>query len=138
MSRVCKANGRIGLANWTPESMVGELFKTIGKYLPPAAGVKSPALWGTEERLRELFASRIDSISIERKNFVFRYHNPAHWLEVFRTFYGPMNKAFAALDAEKQQELSADLVALAERFNRATDGTLVAPSEYLEVVIQCK
>jgi SAM-dependent methyltransferase len=138
MVRACKPGGRIGLANWTPGSFVGEIFKTLGKYLPPAAGVKSPALWGTEARLRELFGDRIDSIEIERKEFVFRYHSAGHWLEVFRTFYGPMHKAFGALDAALQESLAADLVALAERFNRAADGTLVAPSEYLEVVIKCK
>jgi SAM-dependent methyltransferase len=136
MARVCKPGGRIGLANWTPASFVGELFKLMGKYLTPAAGVKSPALWGTEARLRELFGERLDSMVIERKHFVFRYHSAAHWLEVFRTFYGPMHKAFGALDAGKQESLAADLIALAERFNRATDGTLVAPSEYLEVVIK--
>ena len=138
MARVCKPGGRIGLANWTPASFVGEIFKTMGKYLPPTAGVKSPALWGTEARLRELFGEQIVSMAIERKHFVFRYHNAAHWLEVFRTFYGPMHKAFGALDAAKQEALGADLIALAEHFNRATDGTLVAPSEYLEVVIQRK
>lgn len=138
MARACKPGGRIGLANWTPTSLVGELFKLIGKYHPPAAGVKSPALWGTEARLRELFGERIDSIAIERKHFVFRYHNTGHWLEVFRTFYGPMHKAFLALDAEKQALLAVDVMALVEKFNRATDGTLVAPSEYLEVVIKCK
>jgi SAM-dependent methyltransferase len=135
MARVCKPGGRIGLANWTPSSLVGELFKLMGRYLPPPAGVKSPALWGTEEHLRDLFGEQIDSIEIERKHFVFRYRNAAHWLEVFRTFYGPMHKAFAALDADKQASLAADLIALAEKFNRATDGSLVAPSEYLEVVI---
>jgi len=138
MARVCKPGGRIGLANWTPASFVGELFKTIGKYAPPAAGVKSPALWGTEARLRDLFCERLDSIAIERRDFVFRYHSAAHWLEVFRTFYGPMHKAFGALDTSIQQALAADLIALAERFNRATDGTLVAPSEYLEAVIKRK
>jgi len=138
MARACKPGGRIGLANWTPGSFIGELFKLMGKYVTPAAGVKSPALWGTEARLRELFGERLDSISIERRDFVFRYHSAAHWLEVFRTFYGPMHKAFAALDADKQEALAADLIALAERFNRATDGTLVVPSEYLEVVIKCK
>jgi SAM-dependent methyltransferase len=138
MARVCKPGGRIGLANWTPASFVGEIFKTMGNYLPPAAGVKSPALWGTEARLRELFGDRLESMAIERRNFVFRYHSAAHWLEVFRTFYGPMHKAFGALDAAQQQALAADLIALAEKFNRATDGTLVAPSEYLEVVIQRK
>jgi SAM-dependent methyltransferase len=138
MARVCKSGGRIGLANWTPTCFVGELFKTIPKYITPPAGVKSPALWGTEARLRELFGERIESIAIEQKNFVFRYHNAAHFLEVFRTFYGPLHKAFAALDADKQAALAADVIALAEKFNRATDGTLVAPSEYLEVVIRCK
>lgn len=138
LMRACKPGGRIGLANWTPTSFIGELFKLIGKYLPPAAGLKSPALWGTEARLRELFGDRLDSIAIERRDFVFRYHSAAHWLEVFRTFYGPMHKAFAALDTTKQEALAADLIALAEKFNRATDGTLVAPSEYVEVVIKCK
>jgi len=138
MARACKPGGRIGLSNWTPASFVGEIFKTMGKYVPPAAGVKSPALWGTEARLRELFGERLDSIAIERRDFVFRYRSAAHWLEVFRTFYGPMHKAFGALDANKQEALAADLIALAERFNRATDGTLVAPSEYIEVVIRCK
>jgi SAM-dependent methyltransferase len=137
MARSCKPGGRIGLANWTPGSFIGELFKLMGKYLPPAAGVKSPALWGTEARLREIFGKRLDSISIEHKDFVFRYHSAAHWLEVFRTYYGPMHKSFAALDTDKQESLATDLVALAERFNRATDGTLVAPSEYIEVVIKC-
>jgi SAM-dependent methyltransferase len=138
MARTCKSGGRIGLANWTPTSFVGELFKLMGRYLPPAAGLKSPALWGTEARLRELFGERLDSIAIERREFAFRYHSADHWLEVFRTFYGPIHKAFGALDAEQQESLAADLVALADKFNRATDGTLVAPSEYLEVVITCK
>jgi SAM-dependent methyltransferase len=138
LARACKPGGRIGLANWTPESFVGGIFKTIGKYLPPPAGVKSPALWGTEARLRELFGERIASMAIERRNFVFRYHSAAHWLEVFRAFYGPMHKAFGALDAAQQEALAADLIALAESFNGATDGTLVAPGEYLEVVIRRK
>lgn len=138
MARVCKPGGRIGLANWTPSSFIGELFKLMGRYLPPPAGVKSPALWGTEERLRELFGNRVDSIATARKHFVFRYHSPAHWLEVFRTYYGPMHKAFGALDSTKQEALAADLIALAERFNRATDGSLRAPGEYLEVVITRK
>jgi SAM-dependent methyltransferase len=138
MARVCKPGGKIGLANWTPASFIGQLFKQMGQYLPPPAGVKSPALWGTEERLRELFGNRLDAIAIERKHFVFRYRSPAHWLEVFRTFYGPMQKAFGALDSTKQEALAADLIALAGRFNRATDGSLAAPGEYLEVVVKRK
>lgn len=135
IARVCKSGGRIGLANWTPTSFVGEIFKTLAKYLPPPAGVKSPALWGTQARLGELFAAQSDAIAIETKHFVFRYHSAAHWLDVFRTYYGPMQKAFGAVDSAKQHALAIDLIALAEKFNRATDGTLVAPSEYLEVVI---
>jgi SAM-dependent methyltransferase len=136
MARVCKPGGRIGLANWTPTSFVGEMFKLMGRYLPPAAGVKSPALWGMEERLRELFRDRLDAIDIEHKDFVFRYRSAAHWLEVFRTYYGPMQKAFGALDTAMQDSLAADLIALAERFNRATDGSLLAPGQYIEVVLR--
>jgi len=135
MARVCKPGGRIGLANWTPSGFIGELFKVIGKYLPPPAGVKPPSAWGTEDRLRELFGDRIGSMEIARKHFVFRYRSPTHWLETFRTFYGPMHKAFGALDGAKQESLAADLIALAERFNRAGDGALCAPGEYLEVLI---
>lgn len=135
LARVCRSGGRIGLANWTPTSFIGELFKLLGQYLPPPAGVRSPALWGTEERLRELFANRTRSIEIGRKYFVFRYRSAAHWLETFRSFYGPVQKAFAALDEAKRGWLTADMIALAERFNHANDGTLVVPSEYLEVVI---
>lgn len=136
MARVCKPGGRIGLANWTPTSFVGEMFKLMGRYLPPAAGVKSPALWGMEERLRELFRDRLDSIAIEHKDFVFRYRSAAHWLEVFRTYYGPVQKAFGALDAAMQKSLATDLIALAERYNRATDGSLLAPGQYIEVVLK--
>jgi SAM-dependent methyltransferase len=136
LARVCKSGGRIGLANWTPSSFVGEIFKLLGRYVPPPAGIRSPALWGTEDRLRELFGTRLDSIAIEHRNFVFRYRSADHWLDVFRTFYGPMQKAFGALDSTKQESLAADLIALAERFNRATDGSLVAPGQYVEVVIR--
>jgi ubiquinone/menaquinone biosynthesis C-methylase UbiE len=135
LARVCKRGGRIGLANWTPTSFVGEMFKTIGRYIPPPAGMKSPALWGTEERLRELFDSRIASLAAPRKMFMFRYRSPQHWLDTFRTYYGPVHKAFAALDASKQESLAADLLGLAQRFNSTNDGAMVVPSEYLEVVI---
>ncbi|MGH8702648.1 MAG: class I SAM-dependent methyltransferase [Burkholderiales bacterium] len=136
LARVCKRGGKIGLANWTPGSFIGQLFKLIGRYVPPPAGVKSPALWGTEERLRELFGDRIAALDAARKNFVFRYRTPRHWLDTFRTYYGPMHKTFGALDADKQEALAGDLIGLAQRFNAATDGTMVAPGEYLEVVIQ--
>ena len=99
--RVCKPGGKIGLANWTPESFIGQLFKTIANYVPPAAGVKSPALWGTNARLEELFGEAAQEIRITRRDFTFRYRSPSHWIEVFRTYYGPMNRTFVALDARK-------------------------------------
>ena len=138
LSRVCRPGGRIGLANWTPESFIGQLFVTIGKYIPPAKGVKSPALWGTKARLEELFGKAAKEIRTASRQFTFRYRSPAHWIEVFRTYYGPMNKTFGALDAGKQAAFTRDVLALMERDNRSGDSTLVLPSEYLEVVIQCR
>ena len=135
LARVCKPGGKIGLANWTPESFIGQLFKTIGKYIPPAPGVKSPGLWGTRARLEELFGKSAKEIRTASREFVFRYRSPAHWIEVFRTYYGPMNKTFGALDAEKQAAFTQDLLALMDSRNRSGDRTLVLPSEYLEVVI---
>lgn len=135
LARVCKPGGKIGMANWTPGSFIGQVFKTIGKYIPPAPGVKSPSLWGTRERLDELFADTAQEINVNEHAFVFRYRSPAHFLEVFRTYYGPMNKTFGALDAEKQAAFAQELLGLMESRNRSGDGTLVLPSEYLEVVI---
>ena len=135
LARVCKRGGKIGLANWTPQSFIGELFKLMGRYLPPPAGVRPPSLWGTEERLRELFGSRVASLQAPRRNFMFRYRSARHWLDTFRTYYGPMHKAFAALDSGKQESLAEDLLGLAQRFNTATDGSMVVPGEYLEAVI---
>ena len=138
LARVCKPGGKIGLANWTPTSFIGELFRLIGRYIPPPAGIKSPSLWGTEERLRVLFGERIDVLETERKNFVFRYRSPQHWFDTFRTYYGPMQKAFMAVGADKQESFSADVIKLVQHFNRATDGSMVVPSEYLEVVLKIR
>ena len=135
LARVCRPGGKIGLANWTPSGFIGELFKVIGRHLPPPSGVKSPSLWGTEERLRELFGERITSIEAHRREFIFRYRSPQHWLDTFRSYYGPIHKGFAAVGPEKEAALAGDLLGLAQRFNRATDGTMVVPSEYLEAVI---
>jgi ubiquinone/menaquinone biosynthesis C-methylase UbiE len=135
LMRVCRRGGRIGLANWTPDGFIGQLFKTIGRHVPPPAGVRSPALWGTRERLAQLFTPHGASVEATPRSFVFRYRSPEHWLEVFRTFYGPVQKTFDSLDANGQAALARDLLDLARRFNRAEDGTLAAPGEYLEVVV---
>jgi ubiquinone/menaquinone biosynthesis C-methylase UbiE len=132
--RVCRPGGRVGLANWTPAGFIGQLFKTVGSYVPPPAGVKSPALWGTEAWLHEIFGNEIAVLQATRKHFVFRYCSAQHWLEVFHTYYGPTLKAFATLPAHRQDALAADLIALAQRFNTRAD-TFAAPSEYLEVVL---
>jgi ubiquinone/menaquinone biosynthesis C-methylase UbiE len=133
--RVCRRGGKIGLANWTPESFIGQMFKTIGKHLPPPPGVNSPALWGKRERLVELFGPHASSIEALPRNFVFRYRSPEHWLEVFRSYYGPLLKAFAALDAAAQSALERDIKAIIQKLNRSGDGTMIVPSEYLEVVV---
>ena len=138
LARVCKPGGKIGLANWTPDSFIGQIFKTIGKYIAPPQGVMSPALWGTQARLDALFDGHARKIVAMERQFTFRYRSPAHFIDVFRTYYGPMNKAFAALEGVQQAAFLADLMQLIESRNRADDGTLVLPSEYLEVVVERK
>jgi ubiquinone/menaquinone biosynthesis C-methylase UbiE len=135
MLRVTRPGGRIGLANWTPEGFIGRLFRTVGAYLPPPSGVKSPALWGTEPHIVELFGAQAVEIRTERKHFNFRYRSPAHWLQVFRDYYGPVHKAFAALDSVRQKALETDIVRLLEELNVDGGRSLVVPGEYLEVVI---
>jgi len=135
LARVCRRGGKIGLANWTPEGFIGQVFKTIGKHVPPPAGVKSPALWGTRARIAELFEARASSITATARNFVFRYRSPEHWLDIFKTYYGPLLKTFGALEPAGQEGLARDLIALIGQFNHADDGTMAVPSEYLEIVI---
>ncbi|PHK93667.1 SAM-dependent methyltransferase [Pseudoroseomonas rhizosphaerae] len=134
MRRVCRPGGRIGLANWTPAGFVGQLFKLLGGFLPPPAGVRSPALWGTEERLRQLFPNA--TVTATPRHFQFRYRSPTHWLEVFRGYYGPVHKAFQALDPEAQGRLEQEILALLGRCDRGGGAGLVVPSEYLEVVVR--
>jgi SAM-dependent methyltransferase len=135
MLRVVKPGGRIGLANWTPAGFIGRLFKVIGAHVPPPAGLKSPALWGTDAHIGELFGSSATDIRCERRHFNFRYGSAAHWIQVFRDFYGPTHKAFAALDTAGQQALERDITALLEELNVAGASSLVVPAEYLEIVI---
>ena len=135
MLRVTRAGGRIGMANWTPQGFIGRLFKVIGAHVPPPAGLKSPALWGTEGHVAELFGDEAAAIRCERKHFNFRYRSAAHWIQVFRDFYGPTHKAFAALDTAGQAALERDITALLTEFNTAGESSLVAPGEYLEVIV---
>jgi ubiquinone/menaquinone biosynthesis C-methylase UbiE len=133
--RVCKKGGKIGLANWTPDGFVGQLFKTVGRHLPPPPGVNSPAAWGTEAFLDKHFGAYVAKIEAAPRQFTFRYHSPEHWLDVFSTYYGPVLKAFEALDEAAGASLRNEIERLIARHNRARDGTLVVPSDYLEIVI---
>ena len=136
MARVCKPGGRIGLANWTPDSLVGRMFKVLGRQLPPPAGLQPPSLWGVEAHLQSLFGDSAASFQVTTRHFNFRYRSAAHFVDVFRQWYGPVHKAFAALPAEQAQVLEHELVELLNEMNTAGTGSLVVPSAYLEVVIK--
>jgi SAM-dependent methyltransferase len=135
LMRVCRKGGTIGLANWTPEGFIGQVFKTLGRHIAPPAGVKSPALWGTRPWLDETFGAGASSVVVAAKTFNFRYRSPEHFMDVFRTYYGPVHKAFLGLDSAGQAALAKDLGDTIAAFNTARDGTMRVPSEYLEVVI---
>ena len=135
--RVCRTGGKIGMANWTPDSFIGGLFKLLGSYVPPAPGLKSPALWGTRGRIEDLFADAA-TITVTERHYVLRYRSADHWIDVWHAIYGPLQKAFDSLDAQKQQALRRDLITIVESMNAATDGTMAVPSKYLEVVMTKK
>jgi ubiquinone/menaquinone biosynthesis C-methylase UbiE len=135
MLRVCRPGGKIGLANWTPDGFIGHLFKTIGRYIPPPQDMKSPALWGTKAHISDLFGRDASAIRTETREFMFRYRSDDHWIDIFRTYYGPVLKAFEILDARQHDALTADLKSLIARFNAARDGTMVVPGEYLQAII---
>jgi ubiquinone/menaquinone biosynthesis C-methylase UbiE len=133
--RVCRPDGKIGLANWTPAGFIGEVFKALGKHIAPPIGVSSPARWGTESWIVQTFRPQARTIAIENKAFVFRYQSPQHFMDVLRAFYGPIHKAFLALDANGQAALAGDLMDTIARFNTATDGSMRVPSDYVEVIV---
>lgn len=135
MARVTRAGGRIAMANWTPDSFIGALFRVIGRHIPAPAGVQSPGLWGKPEHLQTLFGHASGRIDIAKRTYNFRYRSIAEWLHVFRTYYGPTHKAFLALDREGQAALAADMTELAESFNTGNGGRMVVPGEYAEVIV---
>lgn len=135
LARVVRPGGTIGLANWTPGGFIGRLFRVVGRHVPPPAGLAPPALWGTKDHLTRLFPSAVE-IQARPVNFVFRYRSPAHWVDVFRAWYGPVHKAFAGLPPDGQARLERDLLDLVAEFNTSGDGTMVVSAEYLEVVIR--
>jgi len=134
LMRVCRTGGRIGLASWTPQGFLGQLFQVVAKHVPPMPGVQSPLMWGTAAHIQDLFAGAT-SISHTPQFFAFRYESAEHWVDVFRTYYGPVHKAFAALDGPRQSALEQDLLALLRRSDRGGGSGLVVPAEYLETVV---
>jgi ubiquinone/menaquinone biosynthesis C-methylase UbiE len=135
MARITRKGGTIAMANWTREGFIGQVFKTLGRHMPPPAGVRSPALWGKQEALENMFDDKVSSIEITEKQFNFRYASFDHFIEVFRTYYGPTHKAFLAL-GEKGQALEDDLRVLCDRFNVDGPDGFVVPSDYVEVIIR--
>jgi len=135
LARVCRPGGRIGLANWTPEGFIGQVFKTLGRHIPPPAGLQPPSRWGVEAHLRALFGDHAAAIAVTPRMFNFRYRSAAHFIDVFRTWYGPVHKAFASLPADRAAALETDLTDLIDGMNRAGPNALVVPGEYLEIVV---
>ena len=135
LARVVRSGGRIGLANWTPDGFIGELFRTVGRFVPPAAGLTPPVAWGTEKRLAELFNPHAANMRTERKQFMFRNLSAEHWIDQFRRYYGPVLRTFEALDEARQREFHAALLVLLGRYNRGGDNALIVPGDYLEVVV---
>lgn len=132
--RVCRPGGRIALASWTPDGLVGQTMAVIAKHVPPPPGVSPPVLWGTVERLRELFGDGVSEVEVARRELDFRFRSAEHWLEFFRAYFGPVKVALERLDEPEREALAAEAKAILERFNRAGERALVAPGEYLEVV----
>lgn len=133
--RVCRTNGKIGLANWTPQSFIGQLFNIISQYRKPIADLDPPMNWGTRAFVDEYFTPFVKNVHTFKRVFNFRYPSAAHWIEYFKTYYGPVNTTFATLDQEQGLQLEKDILLLIKKFNTADDQTIVVPSEYMEVVI---
>jgi SAM-dependent methyltransferase len=135
MIRVCKPGGKIIMGNWTPEGHVGQMFKIIGKHVPPPANVPSPLLWGDEATCRQRLSAGVSDLKITRYMYGFDYpFEPSKVVDLFVEYYGPTNRASSSLNDEGKKALHDDLTALWTRNNTATDGTTKVPSEYIEVI----
>ncbi|MBA3628073.1 MAG: class I SAM-dependent methyltransferase [Actinobacteria bacterium] len=133
--RVCRPGGKVGMTNFPPDSFAGEFFRAMARHAPPPRGIKPSVLWGLEDRLHDLFGAGASSIDLRRRTFFFRYASPQHWLDVFRTYFGPVRSAFQTLDTARAERLSTQLLNVVGHFNQATDGTVVAPCDYVEIVV---
>ena len=132
--RVCRPGGTLGLVNWTPTGFIGQLLRTVGKHVPPPAGVRPPPQWGTEERLGELLGDAVSRLDIQRRTYVFRFRSPDDFATFFRDNYGPVHKAFGPLDEPGRERFYADLTALAREHDQEEGPSVAMPAEYLEVV----
>lgn len=132
--RVCKPGGTIGMVNWTPSGYIGELFKTIGKHVPPPAELKPAALWGTEDRVRELFGDAVATLTFKQGSLRQNYLSPEHFAEFFVSNYGPTLKASETLDEQARQAFMDDLVELARRFNKYGDEACSVDADYTVVI----
>lgn len=138
LQRVCRPGGKIAMANWTPESFIGALFKTLGKHVPPPAGLNSPAQWGTDSWLAETFGEQAREISFTRKNFNFRYASPQTFVDFFRTYYGPVHKAFLAVGDDGAGALQGEILETISSFDVSEEGMMMVPSEYAEIIVTLK
>jgi SAM-dependent methyltransferase len=132
--RVCKPGGRIGMANWVPDGGVGKMFMTIAKHAPPPPGAPSPLRWGTEEGIRELFGDGVTDLRIERKQSRQAFRSADHFLDFFRTYFGPTKVAYERVGPEGEEALTADLLAYLEESNTAGDRAIVLKPEYLQAI----
>ena len=133
--RVCRSGGKIGLASWTPEGFIGQVFKAVGKHVPPPQGLSSPAMWGNKAWIEKELGAKASSLSLTPREYIFRYRSPGHFIDFFRTYYGPIHKAFLALEPAGQGALATDIMETVARFNTARDGSARVPSAYAEVVL---
>ena len=133
--RVVRPGGRVGLASWTPTGFVGQILKTVSRHVPPPPMAQSPARWGTEETLRELFGAHTAEISLVTESVTQRFASPAAFTDLFLNYYGPTHMAARRLSDEGREALRHDLIALAAAANRENDGTFVTDWEYLVAIL---